>query len=178
MATTVKELVEDIKASKTQTSANAKDEVKVMKAMLNDPTYKVDVYSKKGVTGQYCPYEETRGVVTDILKSTTRMSNKEATELASTYEFDNKGAQAMVNLSKEFINTYVETGRKLPLGGREDSNISIASKIKEAKISSFPMATSVNANGEKVYSATPGRLIPEHKTLKVYSPVPAWIKND
>ena len=34
----------------------------------------------------------------------------------------------MINISKQFIHTYLETGRKLPLGGREKSNISLVNK--------------------------------------------------
>ena len=48
---TVRELVNEINNTRTQTSASAKDEVRVMKAMLNDPDFKVDVYGKSGVEG-------------------------------------------------------------------------------------------------------------------------------
>ena len=79
---TVRSLIEDINATRTQASASAKDEIKVMRAMLNDPTYKVDVYGKSGVEGQYCPYDEARAMISSILKDTTRMSTKESEELA------------------------------------------------------------------------------------------------
>ena len=129
----VKELVHEIDSTRTQTSASAKDETRVMRAMLNDPDFKVDVYSKSGISGQYCPYEEARSMVANIIKDTTKVSTKEAIELADNYEFGKQEATIMVGLSKEFINTYMDTGRKLPLGGREKSNVSIAKKVKEAR---------------------------------------------
>ena len=45
------------------------------------------------------------------------MSKTETDGLMDNYEFKNQEANAMIGLSKEFINTYLNTGRKLPLGG-------------------------------------------------------------
>ena len=123
---TVKQLIDEINTTRTQTSSSIKDETRVMKAMLNDPDFKVDIYGKSGVEGSYCPYEESRTMIANIIKETTKISKQEATALADSYEFGNQEANIMIGISKEFINTYLETGRKLPLGGREDSNISIA----------------------------------------------------
>lgn len=175
-AMTVKELIADIAETRTQTSANSKDEVRVAQAMLNDPTYKVDIYTKKGVVGQYCPYEESRAMCAAIIKDTTKVSSKEAEELAGNYQFSKSDAQSMVNFSKEFINTYTQTGRKLPLGGRERSNVALQLKVKEAKMSSFP-SVAVDAEGNKIYTSTQGKMIPEHETLKVSSSCPAWLKD-
>ena len=111
---TVKEVIENINASRSQVSACAKDETKVMMAMLNDPTYKVDVYGRNGVEGVYCPYEEARTMVSNIIKDTTKINRNEANELANNYEFDKQNAVIMTGLSKEFINTYIQCGRKLP----------------------------------------------------------------
>ena len=47
----VRELVNEINETRTQTSASAKDEVRVMQAMLNDDSFVVDVYGNKGVKG-------------------------------------------------------------------------------------------------------------------------------
>lgn len=158
MAETVKELIEEINKTRTQTSASAKDETRVMRAMLNDPTYKVDVYGKTGIEGQYCPYEESRTMIANIIKSTTKINAKEAEDLANAYEFGKQESTIMVGLSKEFVNTYIETGRKLPLGGREHSNISIAKKVKPEKASDS------------------GKVTPSHNGLKVYSGCPSWLK--
>lgn len=174
---TVKELIDNIAETRTQTSANAKDEIKVAQAMLNDPTYVVDVYNKNGVAGQYSPYTEVREMVTDVIKDSTHMNYAEAKELANNYQFSKSGAQAMVNFSKEFVNTYLQTGRKLPLGAREKSNCALVKKVKEAKVTSFPMATSVDANGNKVYTNSPAKMTPAYETIKVTGSCPAYLKN-
>ena len=173
--TTVKALIKEIAETRTQSSANAKDEVRVAQAMLNDPSYKVDVYSKKGVIGQYCPYDESRAMCASIIKDTTKVSTKEAEELASCYQFSKNDAQTMINFGKEFINTYTQTGRKLPLGGRAKSNVALQLKQKEAKMSSFPSVT-VDAAGNKVYSTSQGKMVPAHNTLKVSGGAPLWLR--
>ena len=71
----VKTLVKEIKEGLAQQSSSQKDEIRVMRAMLNDPTYKVDVYGKTGIEGQYCPYEESRTMVANIIKDTTKFIN-------------------------------------------------------------------------------------------------------
>ena len=154
----VRELVNEINETRTQTSASAKDEARVMQAMLNDDSFVVDVYGNKGVKGQYCPYEESRTMIANIIKSTTKINAKEAEDLANAYEFGKQESTIMVGLSKEFVNTYTETGRKLPLGGREHSNISIAKKVKPEKASDS------------------GKVTPSHNGLKVYSGCPSWLK--
>lgn len=176
MSVTVKQLVADINQARTQTSSSVKDEIRVMKAMLNDPTFKVDVWSKDGIEGQYCPYDEARTMVANIIKDTTKISNNEATDLASSYEFGNQEASIMIGISKEFINTYIETGRKLPLGGRETSDIAIAKKVKEAHTNSYPKKVGVNEDGTDKYETVDDGVIPEHGSLKVYSPTPSWLK--
>jgi hypothetical protein len=171
----VKALIKEINETKTQISASAKDEQRVMRAMLNDPTFKVDIYGKGGVKGQYCPYDDARQMISSIIKDTTHMGTKEAEELASGYEFGKNEATTMINISKEFVNTYVETGRKLPLGGRADSDISIAKKVKEAKANTYPKKVGVNADGTDKYETVTEGTIPAHGSLKVYSPAPSWL---
>ena len=173
----VKELINEINTTRTQVSASTKDEIRVMKAMLNDPTFKVDVYGKSGVEGSYCPYEESRMMITNILKDTAKITTKEAMELSNQYEFGKQESAIMVGLSKEFVNTYIETGRKLPLGGREKSNISIAKKVKEEKVGSTLRKVVVNSDGtDKYENITDNSPTPEHVSLRVFSSCPPWLK--
>jgi hypothetical protein len=176
MSENVKELVKEINNTRTQTSASAKDEVRVMKAMLNDPEFVVDIYGRSGVEGQYCPYEESRSMISNIIRDAAKVSAKEATELANHYKFGKQEASVMVGISKEFINTYIETGRKLPLGGRETSNISIAKKVKEERANNFPKKVGVNEDGSDKYETVDQGVIPSHTSLKVYSSCPPWLK--
>ena len=175
--TTVAELIAEISATRTQTSANAKDETRVAMAMLNDPTYVVDIYNKDGISGQYSPFADTRSMVADIIKDTTKVSSNEAQELANNYQFSKSGAQTMVAFSKEYINTYLQTGRKLPLGCREKSNCALVKKEKEAKVSSFPVPTAIDGNGNKTYN-TAASMTPAYDTIKVTGSCPAHLKNN
>lgn len=171
----VRDLVAEINETRTQTSASAKDESRVMRAMLNDPTFKVDVYGHSGLQGQYCPYDEARTMIANILKDTTRISANEAADLARDYRFGKAEANIMIGISKEFINTYIETGRKLPLGGREASDISIAKKVKDSKPNRFPKKVGVNDDGTDRYEVSGEGTIPSHGSLKVYSSAPSWM---
>ena len=173
---TVKELIKLIADTRTQTSANAKDENRVAVAMLNDPTFSVDVYKKDGIVGTYSPYEDARIMVAGIIKDTAKISDSEATKLASEYQFGKSEAQTMINFGKEFINTYLETGRKLPLGCREKSNCSLVRHVKEARTNSFPVPTGVDASGNKTYGTTTGTT-PEYNTIKVSGACPTHLKN-
>jgi len=179
MANSVTELVQEInEARKKKTSASSKDEVRVMRAMVNDPEFVIDVYGGDGVIGQFSPCETAHNMAANIIKGAAKVSSKEAEELAANYEFTKQDAEALVSISKEFINTYIETGRKLPLGGRETSNIAIAKKVKEERSNSFPKKVGVNSDGSDKYESVKDGVIPSHGSLKVYSSCPSWVKNN
>lgn len=173
---TVIDVIRDIQNTRTQVSANARDELRVAQAMLNDPTYSVDIYGKTGVIATYCPYEETRGMIASILKDTTHISTKEATELANGYSFDKNTAEAMIHFSKEFISTYTQTGRKLPLGCRATSNVALIAKHKEPKESSYPVPTP-DGNGNTIYNSS-SSITPGYDTLKAIGTCPVHVKNN
>ena len=176
MVYNVMELINEINETRTQVSACAKDELRVMTAMLNDPNFVVDVYGKEGVIGQYCPYEDSRNMISNVIKSTTKISTKEANILAQDYEFTKQDANTFINISKEFINTYVETGRKLPLGGREKSNVALSKKVKNERNNNFPKKTDVDNNGSTVYEYCEDGVIPTHNSIRVHSSCPPWLK--
>ena len=134
------------------------------------------VYDKNGVSGSYCPYEESRIMLSSIIKDTTKINSAEASELAYNYEFGKKESTIMVGISKEFVNTYIETGRKLPLGGREKSNISLAKKVKPAKANTYPKKVGVNADGTDKYETVNEGMIPEHNSIRVFGSCPSWVK--
>lgn len=171
----VKNLIEEINNTRSQTSASVKDEVRIMRAMLNDPTYKVDVWSRSGIQEQYCPYDEARSMIANIIKDTTKISANEAEDLVKNYTFGKQEAITMIGISKEFINTYIETGRKLPLGGRETSNISIAKKVKPETSKVFNKKVGVNDDGSDKFEKS-FVTVPEHGSIKVYSSAPSWLK--
>ena len=84
-------------------------------------------------------------------------------------------AAAMVGISKEFVNTYLKTGRKLPLGAREKSDVSLSLKKVEATTRVYPQKIGVNDDGSDKFSKTPTK-VPAHDSIRVHAPCPSWVK--
>ena len=175
MEVRVSELVNEIKSGLSQKSCSQKDEVRVMQAMLNDKDYVVGVYGEKGKVGEYSPYADARAMVTSLLTSTTKISKDEASVLAEDHEFSKNEAGSMVNISKEFMNTYLDTGRKISFGGRKDSSISLIAKNVEATTSRYPKKVGVNEDGSGIYENAEKK-VPAHKSAKLSAPCPSWVK--
>lgn len=161
-----KQVIADVTANVSQRSASRKDEITVMKAMMNDSDFSVDVYEKDGKVGEYYPAREIRKMVANVMASTTRIPNKEAAELVDSYEFTKSDAAALVGASKEFVNTYLHTGRKLPLGGRETSNIELMWKEVAKRTAGIP-----SKDGSRAET-----IIPAHGGIKASCPCPKWVK--
>lgn len=164
-----KKTIQEIKDSVKQRSASRKDEITVMKAIMNDPEYKVDTYDKDGQVEEYYPAKEFRRVVSNAVAATTKIPAKEAAELVNSYEFSKSDAAAMVNMSKEFIHSYLQTGRKLPIGGRITSNVELVWKQFAERTAGVPARP-----GETSRSST---VIPAHEGIKVSNPCPSWVQN-
>ena len=163
------DLVKDIKDNLSQASSSQKDEIRVMEAMLNDKEFKVGEYTKEGKVGEYCPYDDSRKMIATMITKTVKIPTQEARDLAEEYTFGKSESSSMVNISKEFVNTYVQTGRKLPLGGRENINASLSIKHVEETKKQFPVGG--------IGSTTRGEVtIPAHDSLKVTAPCPVWKK--
>lgn len=166
--TSAYDIIKDVKSNVTQCSSSKKDEITVMQAMMNDTNFSVDAYSKGGKVDEYYPSRELRKVVTNVVASTTHIPVKEATELVNAYEFTRVDAAAMVNMSKEFVNTYLQTGRKLPLGGRKNSDIELMWKNIEDRTTEIPIKSET---GERLNT-----FIPAHGGIKAINPCPEWLK--
>lgn len=155
--------ISEIKDKVNQKSSSRKDEITVMRAMLNDPTYQVGIYSKEGKVGDYSPYADSRKMFANIIAETTKIATSEAQDLSNAYEVSRADASTMVNISKEFVNSYLGTGRKLPLGGRKmmDANL-ILKAVKERD--------KIVPNSDKVTR------VPAHDAIKSMCPCPTWLK--
>lgn len=172
----VTELIGEIKAGITQTTASQKDEVRVMRAMINDKDYVVDVYGKTGVEGSFCPSAAARAMSASILAGAAKVPQAEAAALMENYEFRKSEAQHMVDISKEFVgNTYLQTGRKLDFGGHENSDIGISLKEVEGGTRTFPKQTGVDENGKAIYGHGE-TYVPGYQTLKIHGSCPTWKK--
>ena len=170
----VVDLLTEIQQGHKQVSSSKKDEVRIMQAMLNDTSYEVGVYSSQGKIDSYCPAQDFKKMQASIIASVTKIGKDEAEKLVSGYEVTKADAGTMVNVSKEFLNTYLDSGRKITLGGREKSNFSLSCKVVPATEKTYQKRV-VDAKGEVVWD--PGKkVIPEHKRLKAKSSCPAWVK--
>ena len=169
----VSDLLAEIQENHKQVSASQRDEERVMQAMLNDTSYEIGVYNKSGKIGDYCPAKDFKSMQTNIVSSVTKISKDEAAKLVENYEATKADATSMVSISKEFINTYLSSGRKLPLGGREKSNFALSEKVVPRTEKTYQRR--VLTDGEVNWE--PGKkTIPEHKGLKARSSCPSWVK--
>ena len=172
---TVTALIKDINENLKQTSSSRKDETAVMQAMLNDPGYEVNIYGKDGIEGTYNPTNDFRAMCDSIISNAAKVPMAEATQLMSDYNVRKSEATSMVNISKEFVNAYLHTGRKLPLGAREKSDVSLSIKKVDATTRMYPQKVGVNDDGSDRYSKTP-TTIPAHESVRVHAPCPSWVK--
>lgn len=171
----VRALVHEIATTRTQQSASRKDEIRVMQAMMNDKEFKVATYDKPGDPEFYCPAEDLRDALSNQIHKATKMSLQEATALANAYEFTKSDATTQVAVSKEFVNTYMQTGRKLPLGVREDSNVSLVQKRIEECERTYPKKVGINNDGSDRYEKATTH-VPAHNSIKVISACPIHVK--
>lgn len=169
---TVNDLINDIKSNIKQASASNRDEVRVMRAMLNDTSFMVSTYSNTGVE-QHCPAQNFRNMLSNIVSSTTNISKAEATNLVENYECKKSDAETMISISKDFINTTLRTGRKIALGGTEKSNISLQLKEVPTTTKSYPTKV-VHDNGDIEYIKSQKTVL-GHETLKISAPCPSWV---
>lgn len=171
----VVDLIKEIKDGVKQHSSSQKDELRVMRAMLNDRDYKVGVYTTEGKVDDYSPFEDSRKMTANIIQGTTHINSAEAATLADNYEFSKSDATTMINISKEFVNTYLLTDRKLPLGGRETMNASLLIKHnKNESVKPCPRKIVDKDGTTKIVNSF--TTIPPHDSLRASSPCPSWIK--
>lgn len=175
MSEKVNELVKDIRSNLSQVGSSRKDEVRVMRAMISDDSYVVDVYGKNGVESTYSPAADFKAMGASIISSAAKIPQAEAAKLMSDYEPKKGEAESMVNISKEFVNTFLQTGRKLPLGGRAMSDVSLSLKQVPEGTRQYPLKVGVDDNGNPIYSKAP-TTVAAHEGIRVYAPCPPWVK--
>lgn len=171
----VKELLEIINKEAGTCTASKKDEVRMMKSLMNDDSYEVDIYGNDGKEGTINPSNTLRSFCSSILTNVARIPTVEANHLMSSYEFKKSDAEKLIDFSKEFVNTYLHSGRKLPLGGREKSNISLALKVVPPGERSYPKSVGVDKNGNKIY-ASAKTYVQSFESIKVFASAPNWVK--
>ena len=105
-----------------------------------------------------------------VITSTDKSNKEEAAILGSDHEFSKSEAGTCVNGGKEFFNTYLQTVRKINLGGRETTSTSLIAKDIEAGVCRYP---SKDENGASI---TAEKDVPAYTAVKAKSSCPAWVK--
>ena len=176
MSSVVKDIIKDIQANRTQISASVADEERVMRAMLNDPTYKVGVYDKNGLVDEYCPHDDAREMISSVISGAAKIDKAEARELANNYKFKKSESESMIRISKEFVNTYLQTERKLPFGKREKHDVSLSlKKIEDGTERTYPKKVGVNEDGTDKY-VNASTKIPGHESWRVHGGCPEHLR--
>lgn len=122
-------LINSIRNSTTQLGANRIDEVSVMTCMLNDKDFRVGIYDKSdGYIGSRCPANEATMFIKNIIQNATGLDSKDSLHLAESYRFTKKDATFMLTNMRDFMDTYMRTGRKLNILQNETSEASIYTK--------------------------------------------------
>lgn len=122
-----------------QKSQNKGDEVAVAQTLLNDPDFQVGIYDKnKGLIGTRNVHEEAVKFVANISAEITGLDKKTAEDLANQYTFTKKDANFIINTSRDFVQTYLKTGRKFNLVQSEDTEANIFLKPTPAKEKLIP----------------------------------------
>lgn len=167
MKSEMEQLIEEIKkVTETQTSINKADELRVMTTMLNDPEFSIGVYDKKiGYIGQRSPHDEAVKFVGDVIQRATGLDKKDSQHLASELEFTKRDANFLIGNMKDFLATYVSTGRKINImqTGSTEANLF----TKEIGSSTKTIPNKDNPNDTKTITTSPyTKLVSQSKCPK------------
>jgi hypothetical protein len=120
------ELIDQIKQNTKNKSQSISDQLRVQQMLLNDPDYEISIYDKnKGRIGSRNVHTEAVNFISDISSAITGVDKKEAFECASKYKFTKKDANFFYNMNRDFMQTYLQTGRKINIVQTENSEASI-----------------------------------------------------
>lgn len=137
--TSTDQLVQSIVEKTSQTAVNKSDEVEVMQSMLNDREFNIAIFDRnKGYVGSRSPRNEALQLAIDTLSGVTGMSENEAASLTQNYSFTKKDAQHFINIGKDFIGTYLQTGRKTTIISEPRIEATVSLKHVEAHDKKVP----------------------------------------
>lgn len=158
----VNEVIKKYEEAAASSRANKGAEIEVMQAMLNDKEFVVNVYQSGSgePTSTVNPRANAVQLASSIIQS-TGISKDESQSLAENIEFDKKSAEAVVNISKDFLATYLPIGKKFEIAG-EKLNVGLTFKHVEEKTSIIAPGSMCNKTDKPIEKVTPA-----YNTLKV-----------
>ena len=122
------DLINNIKNETSQIYINKSNEIDVMRCMLNDKDYSISVYDKNGYVEQRSPHEEAIKFIASVINRSTGL--------------DKKDAVFLLNNSRDFISTYMNSGRKFNIMQTKDTEADIYTEKVDSKIKSIPIKDS------------------------------------
>ena len=84
---------------------------------------------------------------------------------AEGYEERLAAGEKQKQLSKEFVNTYLDTGRKIKFGNRDGKSLTLVQKEKKESVCTFPKRVGYNDDGTAIYQTATTK-IPAYKEVK------------
>ena len=122
-----------------QKSQSISDQIRVQQMLLNDKDYEVGIYDRnKGRVGTRNVHAEAVNFVADVSSAITGLDRKSAQELAENYHFTKKDASFFQNMQHDFVQVYMQTGRKLNIVQSEDCEASIFCRAVESREKTIP----------------------------------------
>ena len=166
---TVNEIIAEIKANTKQVAINRNDEVRVMKEMLNDPNFSVSIYDKNsGYIGQRCPREEATGFLKNVIQTSTGLDARDSKHLADNYEFTKRDATFLLTNMRDFMTTYLSTGRKINIVQSATSEANLFARDVKPHIKTMP-ASEGSKETKQITTATYTKIISNSKCPKYSS---------
>jgi hypothetical protein len=172
----VKATIDKIKSERSvYTTSSQKDEISVMRAMLNDKSYNIDLYGSKGCDRLYNMALETKDMISKVVSNQCNISLDQAKRMVDGYEFDNEDAKTMISASKNFVTTYLKTGRKLAFDATRDTEIALSQKhVPEHTVFHPVKINHSDGSSETVIRETK---VSAYEQVKAYSKCPTWKRN-
>jgi len=166
---TLSEMIAEIKANTKQVAINRNDEVRVMKEMLNDPNFNVSIYEKStGYVGQRCPREEATGFVKNIIQATTGLDARDSKHLADNYEFTKRDATFLLTNMRDFMSTYLSTGRKINIVQSANAEANLFARDVKPLVKTIP-ASEGSKETKQITTAAYTKIVSNSKCPKYNS---------
>lgn len=177
----LKDIQKKIREGSTVNTFSRTNFDEVVKGLLNDKEYTVEVYATKGgetVKKEINPSKALRqGFFKKILTDAAGLDKHEAEAKAESYNFSN--VDGLYEFIDGAVYAYLETGKKFNFQTRKDFKGSVRLTEVESETKTRKVMTPMK-KGEKVDPKSAKTVVVKtdaHKKLRVKSSAPDWLKH-